>query len=85
MEFSRLHNFCVEIVRYACLVSVCIGKVCLKCLVCKWVWLTACLCLCSETLQLSTLHFVLQLMASSFENTILNKRERELALAWSHR
>ena len=43
------------------------------------------MCSCSETLQLSTLHFVIQLMAASFENMVLNKRERELALAWSHR
>ena len=39
----------------------------------------------SETLQLTTLHYVLQLMVSYYENMVMHKRERQDALAWSQR
>lgn len=51
------------------------------------IMLSVCLfvCLSSETLQLPTLHYVLQLMVSYYENMVVNKRDKQLALAWSQR
>ncbi|XP_019854658.1 PREDICTED: protein timeless homolog [Amphimedon queenslandica] len=53
MEFSRLHNFRVDIV--------------------------------SESLQLPTVHQVLQLIASYYEHMCMNKRERHAAIEWGQR
>ena len=39
----------------------------------------------SETLQLQTIHHVLQLIASYYENILMNKRDKHIAVEWTQR
>lgn len=72
MEFSRLHCFRVDIVRLSdsTQYAACRDNV---------------LFYCSETLQLTTFHHIINLIANYYEHLFMNKREKAEALNWSQR
>lgn len=42
-------------------------------------------CLFSESLQLPTVHQILQLTANSYEHMVMDKRDKPLAIEWGQR